>query len=105
MDSGWAGILGAVVGGAASIAATWLSDTLRNRQANKLSTIRKQRLLQLLSGEKFVWRSLGVLSDAIGADDETTAALLLEIGARRSMADGRDSWALISRAPFPPDVA
>jgi hypothetical protein len=105
MDSGWAGILGAVVGGAASIAATWLSDTLRNRQANRLSTIRKQRLTQLLSGDKFTWRSIEVLSDAIGADEEATAALLLEIGARRSMASGKDSWALISRAPFPPDVA
>jgi hypothetical protein len=51
-------------------------------------------LKRLLSGTKYHWRSMGTLSDAIGADDETTARLLLEIGARRSLAKGRDSWGM-----------
>jgi hypothetical protein len=44
------------------------------------------------------------LGDAIGADDDTAAALLLKIGARRSAARGKDSWGLISRAPFLDDL-
>jgi hypothetical protein len=94
MDSGWAAIVGALVGGAASIGATFLSEYLRERRANKLDRIRKDVLKRLLSGTKYVWRPIGTLSDAIGADEETTARLLLEIGARRSLAKGRDDWGL-----------
>lgn len=36
----------------------------------------------------------------IGADEETTKRLLLEIGARSSE-DGRPLWALIRRQPLP----
>ena len=94
MDSGWAAIVGALVGGAASIAATWLTEHLRENRSRKLDTIRKDVLKRLLSGEKYTWRELSTLSDAIGADEETTARLLLEIGARRSLAKGRNSWGL-----------
>ena len=94
MDSGWAAILGAIVGGTASIAATGLAEYLRVRRTNKLDTIRKSVLKRLLAGEKYKWRSLSTLADAIGADEETTARLLLEIGARRSLAKGRDSWGM-----------
>jgi len=94
MGSGWAAIFGALVGGAASIVATWLSDHLRERRTSKLDRIRKGVLKRLLSGKKFEWRSMSQLSDAIGADDETTARLLLEIGARRSLAKGSNSWGL-----------
>ena len=94
MDSGWAAVIGALVGGAASIAATVVAELLRDRRANKLDTIRKDVLKRLLSGTKYEWRSIDVLSDAIGADNETTARLLLEIGARRSLARGRNSWGL-----------
>ena len=38
----------------------------------------------MLSEEKYHWRSMEALSDAIGTDEEATAALLLEIGARKS---------------------
>jgi hypothetical protein len=94
MDDGLAAIAGALVGGAASIIATWLSDYLRERRTNRLDRIRKDVLKRLLSGSKYQWRSMEVLSDAIGADVDVTARLLLEIGARRSLAKGRDSWGM-----------
>jgi hypothetical protein len=56
MDSGWAAILGAVVGGTASIAATGFAEYLRVRRTNKLDTIRKSVLKRLLAGEKYKWR-------------------------------------------------
>lgn len=40
MDSGWAAIIGAVVGGAASIAATWLSEHIRERRTGRLDAHR-----------------------------------------------------------------
>ena len=104
MDSGVAALLGALVGSATSIATTWLGDYLRRKPAKKLAQRRKERLLQLLSGEKYTWRSLGMLCDAIGADEETTIALLLEIDARGSMTGGKPAWALVSRAAFPDDI-
>ena len=94
MDSGWAAIIGALVGGAASIATTWLSEILRARRTTKLDRIRKDVLRRLLSGTKYEWRSMEMLSDAIGANEEVTARLLLEIGARRSLAKGRNSWGM-----------
>jgi len=57
----------------------------------------------MLSGNKYKWRSLEALSAAIGADETTTAELLIEIDARASIANGK-SWALISSAPFPEDM-
>jgi hypothetical protein len=101
MDSGWSVVVGALVGGAASIASTALAEFLRDRRTNKLDSIRKDVLKKLLSGEKYEWRSLSALADAIGADEETTARLLLEIGARHSLAKGSDSWGL---KPFPDDI-
>ncbi len=103
MDQGLAALLGALVGGAASISTTWLSEILRTSRENKLTRLRKKRLLQLLEGPKYTWRELGTLKDAIGASEETTVALLLELNCRQSMAKNKKTWALISRAPFPDD--
>jgi hypothetical protein len=104
MDSGVAALIGTVVGSLTSIASTWLSEYLRNKRSDKLAEKRKERLRQLLSGPKYKWRSLEMLSDSIGTDQETTAALLMEIDARRSMASGSDRWGLISRNPFPEET-
>jgi hypothetical protein len=104
VDAGVAGIVGAAVGGAMSllttVGVTLLRHHLRTSQAKALDKIRKERLTQMLSLQKFTWRSIENLSSAIGADEEKTAALLLQIGARKSMAN-RDNWALVSRSPFP----
>ena len=98
MDSGGAAIIGALVGAGSglvtSVVTTLLTEHLRSGRANKLDVIRKGVLERLLTGSKYEWRAIGTLADAIGADEETTARLLLEIGARRSLAKGRDSWGL-----------
>jgi hypothetical protein len=103
MDSGWSTVVGAIVGGLTSIGATWLSEYLRNRRSEKLDETRRELLKRMLSGDRYKWRSLTTLADSIGADEETAARLLLEIGARRSMTSN-NSWGLISRNPFPDDL-
>ena len=104
MDNEIAVLIGTIVGGliglAGSLGSTFLQHYLQTKRSNTLDDIRRDRLKRLLAGPKFTWRSMATLSSAIGADEETTAALLLEIEARKSMADGKATWALISRAPF-----
>lgn len=99
MDSGTAAFLGAIVGGGCSIVATWLSEHLRTKRSRRLDKIRKDRLRRMLSDERYQWRNFSTLCDAIGADEETTAELLLEIDARRSTSD-KNAWGLVSRNPF-----
>ena len=103
MDAGLAGIIGAVIVASATLSANWLSHHLKTRRDSTLSEKRRDRLRQMLSGERYTWRSLDSLAAAIGADEEETAKLLIEIDARASMSNGR-SWALIERAPFPEDM-
>ena len=62
---------------------------------------RREILRTMLEDPKYDgWRSLRVLTNAIGADEETTKRLLLEIGARGST-DGKPLWCLISDHPIP----
>jgi len=103
LDPGWAGIIGTAVGGVLTIGGNAILEWQKNRRAASLSEKRKQRLRQMLGGERYTWRSLKVLAAAIGADERTTAELLLEIDARASL-DNTGSWALVSRAPWPKDV-
>lgn len=100
MSEGCATVIGALIGSASSIAATWLSEHLRNRRSNRLMEIRKETLKRLLSDPKYIWRSIETLCASIGTDAETTIGLLLEIDARKSSKSGNDVWALISKAPF-----
>lgn len=90
----WSTVVGAIIGALASITTTVVNDWLRNRRTSKLDRARKDVLLRLLSGPKYTWRSMAALSSAIGADEETTARLLLEIGARRSLDPTRNNWGL-----------
>lgn len=103
MDEGSAGVIGAAIGAVAVLAGNWLTYWLQNKRASSLADKRRQRLRQMLGGDKYTWRSLDALSAAIGANDATTAELLIEIDARASISNGK-SWALISRAPFPEDM-
>jgi hypothetical protein len=108
LDNGTVAILGTCIGGiiglVGTLGSTALNHFLKSRHSARLDKIRKERLIKMLSGEKFTWRSMENLSSAIGGDEETTAVLLLEIGARKSMTKGKDNWALISRVPFPDDA-
>ena len=103
LDAGWAAIIGAAIGGGLTIVGNWFLHYLQSSRADKLNEKRRATLLKMLRGEKYVWRNLKTLKAAIGADDETTCELLIEIDARASISNGK-SWALIERAPFPEDM-
>jgi hypothetical protein len=100
MDNFWATITGAIIGSITSIGTTWVSELIHERRAGKLDKVRTDTLKRLLSSPKFEWRSIEVLSDAIGAERDTTVRLLLLAGARRSMKSGRDLWGMV---PWPDD--
>jgi type II secretory pathway pseudopilin PulG len=103
LDAGWAGVIGAAIGIAGTLLAPVVTQWVQTRAESRLADKRRRRLLQLLSGAKYKWRSMATLAASIGADHPTTAALLIEIDARASLANG-DHWALESRAPFPEDL-
>jgi hypothetical protein len=98
-----AALIGAAIGGASTIVGNIVTHWLANRRSEKLDVKRKARLRTMLTGDEYVWRSIGALSSAIGADKEKTASLLIEIDARQSISNN-DSWALVSRRPFPDDM-
>ena len=93
MDSGWAAIIGAVVGGLASFGAATYAEHRRTARTDRLNAVRREVLRKLLNNGKRQWRPLSELADAVGADERETAALLLEIGGRRSLAN-RPHWGL-----------
>lgn len=100
LDAGWAGVIGAAIGALGTIGGSWLSYNLQNRRAENLAEKRKNRLRIMLSGNKYTWRGIDTLAASIGADEETTKALLIEIDARASFTNSK-TWALESRAPWP----
>ena len=89
----WVGVIGALVGGAASLAGTALTDYLNKRPARRLDQVRQETLKKRFAASNRQWVPIDRLMDCIGADRETTVRHLLMIGARRSMA-GNDSWGL-----------
>ena len=91
------------LGGILTIGGTAVLEKQKSHRANSLAQKRRERLRQMLSGERYKWRSLKVLSAAVGADENTTAELLIEIDSRASL-DNTGSWALVSRPPWPKDV-
>jgi hypothetical protein len=91
-------IVGSVFATAGQFAFHWFQERPR-RQANEK---RKALLKQMLNHPSYTWRSFDRLKHVIGADEETTKQLLLEIGARASE-DGEDQWGLMSRNPFKND--
>lgn len=103
LDPGWSAVFGALIGALATTLGGWFTHHLQTKRASGLSAKRRERLRQLLSGKKYVWRSIDTLAAAIGADETTTCELLLEIDARASVSNQK-SWALISRAPWPDDL-
>jgi len=93
---GFAGVcLGAVI----QISGNLMSHCLQQRLKDRTDIKRKELLITMLEDQRFSWRNLKTLMHVIGADDETTKRLLLEIGARGSE-DGKDLWGLIKRNPF-----
>lgn len=94
------GVSGAVIGSVATVAVQWLSHCLNESAIRKRDKPRKDLLLKMLKSSKFRWRNFETLMHVIGADEETTKRLLLEVGARASE-DGKPLWGLIERNPLP----
>lgn len=91
-------VLGGIVG--AVIGPILLEEYRRWRQDRVWKRPRKELLLRLLNGT-LTFRSIETLSRTIGTTDEECRSLLIEIGARGAvLADGREAWALTSRAPL-----
>lgn len=95
------GLVGAIIGSALTIAGNLLLHWFRNRGRERLDNTRKEILKKMLDDNRFPnqWRKLSTLSRVIGADEETTKRLLIDIDARGSEKD--DSlWGLIKHHPF-----
>lgn len=98
LDAGWAGIIGAALGFAATIGGNIVTHWLSGRRANGLAEKRRARLRELLMDPKYQFRSMNTLSASIGASVDATAELLIEMDCRTSDSD-RSAWGLISRNP------
>ncbi len=94
------GVSGAVIGSIATVAVQWLSHHLQERAAAKRDKPRKELLLNMLKSPKHTWRNFETLMHVIGANEETTKRLLLELGARASE-NGKPIWGLIERNKLP----
>ena len=102
-SSAWAVVAAALIGAATSPIGIVLTHWLQNRRANELDGGRKKLLKSMLNRDDWKWRSLSTLSHVIGADEDTTKRLLLEIDARASE-DGQAKWGLIARVGLPEEV-
>ncbi|MBE0448830.1 MAG: hypothetical protein IBX64_12205 [Actinobacteria bacterium] len=93
------GVGGAVIGSIATLAGNFLMHWLKNRDEKNKEKPARELLTEMLSHNGYTWRKLDTLMHVIGANEETTKRLLLEVGARASE-DGQNLWALKSRAPL-----
>ena len=93
------GLGGVVIGAFFQICANVVAHQLQQRAKDQMDKPRKDLLLSLLKNPKYTWRRFDTLMHVIGADEETTKRLLLEVGARGSE-DGQNLWGLINRNPF-----
>lgn len=105
MDAGAAALLGATIGFLSGPLSAWVADYLRYRRGDRADTLRRARLNKILMQPKRKFHEIEDLANMIGADEAHTKSLLVEIGARPSLAKGSSKWALVSRAPYPDDAA
>jgi len=95
------GLIGVVVGSVLTILGRVVLHWLKERSKAKKDGPRKKLLKEMLEDDRFRerWRKLDTLMHVIGADEETTKMLLLEIGARGSE-DKQELWGLKKYHPF-----
>jgi hypothetical protein len=93
-------IVAGLVGGLLAIGGQIFVVWWQQRPQKKLDDDRKKTLKRLLDSTQHEWRKMETLQRVIGADRETTARLLVELGARGSTAQD-DVWALIAKKPLP----
>ena len=94
------GVIGAVIGSVATISGNILMHWFKERSEAKKDKPRKELLKKMLDHPTHTWRNLDTLMNVIGASEEKTKTLLLEMGARGSE-DGKTLWGLVSKNPLP----
>lgn len=99
------GVVGGIFGWLAAVVSSywgprWLEQWRDDRLDKKMHGPRKAMLRELLSDDRFEWRSLRTLARATGTEPEECRRLLIEIGARGSTGEGEESWGLLSRHPI-----
>ncbi len=92
---------GVIVGATITGLSNYLIHRWKEEAIFKRDAPRRKLLLILLESEKYPqrWRKLETLKHVIGADDETTKRLLIEVGARASE-DGKNLWGLLRYHPL-----
>ena len=97
----WSGAVGALFGGCIVLASNWQLHVLQNKKQSKIDVARKTLLKATLTGAQGAgWMTIETLARIVGADLESTRALLIQINARGSLKD-KEVWSLISRNPLP----
>src|SRR6266700_2165708 len=87
------GLVGVVLGSILTIFGNVLAQCLKQWSLAKKDKHRKKLLLEMLEDKRFPdhWRKLETLMHVIGANEETTKRLLLELEARGSE-DQQELW-------------
>jgi hypothetical protein len=100
-NNGYFTLIGVVVGSLLTILGHVVVQCLKERSIAKKEKPRKKLLKDMLEDNRFAdrWRKLDTLMHVIGANEEKTKRLLLEIGARGSE-DKQELWGLIKYHPF-----
>ena len=99
VDSGWAALLGAFAGAAASLGGIIITDWLQAHRKAKADKPTRTLLKDMLkSGQN--WRRLSTLANVTGLTESEVKKHLVEIGARGSETNPA-LWGLVSRNPLP----
>lgn len=98
-DGFWGPILGAAIAIASSLITSIVPEIWKSRANDSIDKKRKEMLVEMLHDPLHQWRNLTTLMAVIGADEDTTKRLLLEINARGSQRSPHQ-WGLISRNPL-----
>ncbi|WP_208347704.1 hypothetical protein [Pseudaestuariivita rosea] len=97
-------LVSSVIGGSIAIGGQFAVIHFKDAPKRKLDNKRKEILRFMLNPEHMPkgtdWRDINTLQRIVGASEEETKRLLIEIGARGSTLKS-DVWALIEHKPFP----
>ena len=100
----WAAIIGAgaaIIGGIVTIVGQGILDYIRAAPKRKLDGARKAYLKEMLDNPGPTgWRKMQTMSRVIGASEDETARLLIELKARGNEKDN-NVWAYIKDKPIP----
>lgn len=95
------GFFGVIIGAFITVAGNFLLHWFQDRPRRKLDKKRKKYLETMLRDSRFKdhWRKITTLSRVVGADEETTKRLLIELNARGSEKDD-GLWSLLEYHPL-----